>query len=99
MEGLIEIAVQNEKRVRTLSMRLEEELSTHSSCRSLRERGFWQDMPEMYGSPSLPLQTIPGEICRIIDGAQLLRDNFGGIKKISRWNKKLSSKIPKWAAN
>ena len=57
MEGLIEIAVQNEKRVRTLSMRLEEELSTHSSCRSLRERGIWQDrqdMQEMYGSPSLP---------------------------------------------
>jgi|SRR3954451_13868715 len=44
-------------------------------------------MQEMYGSPSLPLQTIPGEICRIIDGASLLRYNFGGIKKIRRWNK------------
>jgi hypothetical protein len=62
-------------------MQLEEKLSIHSSCRSLRERGIWQDMQEMYGSPSLPLQTILGEICRIIDGASLLRHSFGGIKK------------------
>jgi predicted homoserine dehydrogenase-like protein len=86
--------------ISTLSMQLEEKLSIHSSCRSLRERGIWQDMQEMYGSPSLPLQAIPGEICRIIDGTSLLLHNFGGIKKIyADGIKKLSSKIPKWAAN